>query len=129
VARQAQTASNTVLQGSQTAPTQTAQARQGMMSDTVRTSGLAADALRGDINAAAAILDRMIQQFRPGLTDTNRSAIARILLSSDPLIVRKALTDTEALKSLQAAIIPLSQSPTMTAALAGTTFSSDAGQQ
>ena len=129
VARQAQTASNTVLQGSQTTPTQAAQARQGMMSDTVRTSGLAADALRGDVGAAATILDRMIQQFRPGLTDTNRSAIARILLSSDPLIVRKALTDTEALKSLQAAIIPLSQSPTMTAALAGTTFSSDAGQQ
>jgi hypothetical protein len=129
VASQAQTASNTVLQGSQTAQTQAAQARQGMMSDAVRTSGLAADALRGDVGAAATILDRMIQQFRPGLTDTNRSAIARLLLSSDPLIVRWALTDTEALKSLQAAIISLSQSPTMTAALAGTTFSSDAGQQ
>lgn len=129
VARQAQTASNTVLQGSQTMPTQTAQGRQGMMSDTVRTSGLAADAMRGDVSAAATIIDRMIQQFRPGLTDTNRSAIARILLSSDPLIVIKALTDTEALKSLQAAIIPLAQSPAITASLAGTTLFSDARQQ
>jgi hypothetical protein len=128
VARQAQTTSTTVLQGSQTAPTQTAQARQGMLSDSVRTSGLAADALRGDANAAAAILDRMIQQFRPGLTDTNRSAIARILLSSDPAIVRRALTDTEALKSLQAVIIPLAQSPLMTASLAGTTLAPETGQ-
>jgi hypothetical protein len=128
VARQAQTASNTVLQGSKTAQTQAAQARQGMMSDTVRTGGLAADAMRGDVNAAAAILDRMIQQFRPGLTDTNRSAIARILLSSDPAIVRRALTDTEALKSLQAAIIPLAQSPLMTASLAGTTLAPETGQ-
>ena len=128
VARQAQTAAETVLRGSQTAQTQTAQARQGMLSDSVRTSGLAADALRGDANAAAAILDRMIQQFRPGLTDTNRSAIARILLSSDPAIVRRALTDTEALKSLQAAIIPLAQSPLMTASLAGTTLAPETGQ-
>ena len=129
VARQAQTAAETVLRGSQTAQTQAAQARQGMLSDSVRTSGLAADAMRGDVNAAAAILDRMIQQFRPGLTDTNRSAIARILISSDPAIVRRALTDTEALKSLQAAIIPLAQSPLMAASLAGTTLAPETGQQ
>jgi hypothetical protein len=128
VARQAQTASNTVLQGSQTAATQTVQGRQGMLSESVRTSGLAADALRGDVGAAAAILDRMIQQFRPGLTDTNRSAIARILLSSDPQIVRKALTDTEALRSLQAAIVPLAQSPLISASLAGTTLAPETGQ-
>lgn len=128
VARQAQTSADTVLRGSQTAQTQSAQARQGMLSDSVRTSGLAADALRGDANAAAAILDRMIQQFRPGLTDTNRSAIARILLSSDPAIVRRALTDTEALKSLQAAIIPLAQTPLMAASLAGTTLAPETGQ-
>jgi len=128
VARQANTASNTVLQGSQTAQTRTAQNRQGMMSDSVRTGGLAADALRGDVGAAAAILDRIIQQFRPGLTDTNRTAIARILLSSDPAIVRKALTDTEALKSLQAAIAPLAQSPLISASLAGTTLAPEPGQ-
>ena len=128
VARQANTASNTVLQGSQTAATQTVQGRQGMLSDSVRTSGLAADALRGDVGAAAAILDRMIQQFRPGLTDTNRLAIARILLSSDPQVVRKALTDTEALRSLQAAIVPLAQSPLISASLAGTTLAPETGQ-
>jgi hypothetical protein len=128
VARQAQTASNTVLQGSKTAQTQAAQARQGMMSDTVRTSGLAADALRGDINAGAAILDRMVQQFTPGLSDAHRAAIARILLSQDPDVVRKALTDTEYLRSLQSAIVPLAQSPAMIAAIAGTTLAPDIGQ-
>lgn len=128
VARQAQTSADTVLRGSQTAQTRTAQNRQGMMSDSVRTGGLAADALRGDVGAAAAILDRIIQQFRPGLTDTNRSAIARILLSSDPAIVRRALTDTEALRSLQAAIVPLAQSPLISASLAGTTLAPEPGQ-
>ena len=127
-ARQSQAARDTILAGSQTAATQRAMGREGMLSDTVRTSGLAADALRGDANAAAAILDRMIQQFRPGLTDTNRSAIARILLSSDPAIVRRALTDTEALRSLQAAIVPLAQSPLISASLAGTTLAPEPGQ-
>lgn len=128
VARQAQQASATVLSGSQTAPTQAAQARQGMFSESVRTSGLAADALRGDVNAAATILDRIVQQFAPGLSDQQKTAIARILLSQDRDVVRKALTDTEYLTSLQSVIIPLAQSPAMIAAIAGTSLAPDIGQ-
>jgi len=128
VARQAQTARDTLLSGSQTAPTERARSREGRVSETLRTSGLAADALRGDINAGAAILDRMVQQFTPGLSDAHRAAIARILLSQDPDVVRKALTDTEYLRSLQSAIVPLAQSPAMIAAIAGTTLAPDIGQ-
>lgn len=128
VARQAQESSAKVLSGSQTAPTQAAQARQGMFSESVRTSGLAADALRGDVNAAATILDRIVQQFAPGLSDQQKTAIARILLSQDRDVVRKALTDTEYLTSLQSVIIPLAQSPAMIAAIAGTSLAPDIGQ-
>jgi len=128
VSRQATSANATVLSGPQTASSIRAMGREGMLSDSVRSSGLAADAMRGDVNAAAAILDRMIKQFRPGLTDTNRSAIAKILLSKDSSIVVRALKDTEALKSLQAAIIPLAQSPSMTAALAGATLVQNRGE-
>jgi hypothetical protein len=127
VAAQAQAASNKLLTGSATAPTLRAQAREGLISGQVATGRLAADALRGDIMAASNILDRIVQQFRPGLTDVQRSQVARVLLSQDPRIVVKALQNREGLQSLQNAIIPLADAPAMTAALAGTTLAPETG--
>lgn len=122
VASQAETASRTLFSGSSTAPTQQAAQRIGMISQGVSTAGLAADALRGDARAAAGILDRMIDQFRPGLTDAQKAQVARVLTSRDPNVVKRALMDREALKSLQSGIIQLADVPMMTAALAGTTL-------
>ena len=98
-----------------------------MFSEAVGSGSLAADALRGDVSAAATILDRVIKQFRPGLTDVDRSKIARVMLSNDPQVVRKALTSRDALRSLQSIIIPLADAPAMTAALAGTTLAPETG--
>lgn len=128
VAKQAQAASNKLLTGSATAPTLGAAQREGMISQSVSTAGLAADAMRGDVFAAANMLDRIVSQFRPGLTDTDRSNIARVLLSNDPQVVRTALTSREGLRSLQPLIIALADAPAMTAALAGTTLAPEIGQ-
>ena len=119
VAKQAQDAARKLLTGSATAPTLQAAQRMGTISRGVSTGGLAVDALRGDINAAANILDRVIAQFRPGLTDAQRTNVAQILLSRDPQIVGKALRDREGLKSLQSVIIPIADAPLLIGAAAG----------
>jgi hypothetical protein len=128
VARQSQMAGNTLLGGSSTAPTLEAGKRSGAISGAVGTGRLAADALAGDMGAAANVLDRIVEQFAPSLTASQKAQVARIMLSSDPQIVRKALTDREVLKSLQSSIISLAGAPTMTAALAGTTLAPEIGE-
>lgn len=119
VARQSQEARNRLLGGSDTAATRRGQEREGMMSETVSTGRLAADAVRGDISAAANILDRAIKQFRPQLTDTQRSSIARTLLSRDPQVIRRAMTARDGLNSLQGVISQLADAPAMAASIAG----------
>jgi len=128
VARQSQMAGNTLLGGSSTAPTLEAAKRSGTISGAVGTGRLAADALAGDMGAAANVLDRIVAQFAPSLTAAQKAQVARIMLSSDPQIVRKALTDREVLKSLQSSIISLAGAPSMTAALAGTTLAPEIGE-
>ncbi len=125
VAAQSQAAARSLLQGSSTAPTQQAAQRLGMISQGASTGGLAIDALRGDFRAAANILDRVISQFRPYLTDAQKAEVARILLSQDPQIVSKALRSRDGLRSLQSAIIPLAQDPAVAASLAGSQVLSD----
>lgn len=125
VASQSQAAARSLLQGSSTAPTQQAAQRMGMISQGASTGGLAIDALRGDVRAAANILDRVISQFRPYLTDAQKAEVARILLSQDPQIVSKALQSRDGLRSLQSAIIPLAQDPAVAASLAGSQVASD----
>lgn len=128
VARQSQMAANTLLGGSSTAPTLEASKRTGVISGAVGTGRLAADALAGDMGAAANVLDRIVSQFAPSLTSSQKAQVAKILISQDPQIVRKALTDREVLKSLQSSIISLAGAPTMTAALAGTTLAPNMGE-
>jgi len=119
VAKQSQEARNKLLTGSDTAATLRAAQREGTLSEGVSSAGLAADALRGDVSAAANILDRAIRQFRPGLTDAQRARVARTLISRDPQVVRRALMSREGLSSLQTFITPLADAPAMTAAIAG----------
>lgn len=128
VAAQSQAAKNTLLGGSLTAPTMEAGKRTGVVSGAVGTGRLAVDALSGDVGAAANVLDRIIGQFAPTLTSAQKGQVARILLSNDPQIVRRALTDREVLRSLQSNIISLAGSPAMTAALAGTTLAPEMGE-
>lgn len=125
VAAQSQAAARSLLQGSSTAPTLQAAQRMGMISQGASTGGLAIDALRGDVRAAANILDRVISQFRPYLTDAQKAEVARILLSQDPQIVSKALQSRDGLRSLQSAIIPLAQDPAVAASLAGSQVATD----
>lgn len=125
VAAQSQAAARSLLQGSSTAPTQQAAQRMGMISQGAAAGGLAIDALRGDFRAAANILDRVISQFRPNLTDAQKAEVARILLSQDPQIVSRALQSREGLRSLQSAIIPLAQDPAVAASLVGSQAVSD----
>ena len=128
VARQSQMAANTLLSGSSTAPTLEASKRTGTISSGVGAGRLAVDALSGDMVAAANVLDRIVSQFAPNLTSSQKAQVARILISQDPQIVRKALRDREVLKSLQSSIISLAGSPAMTAALASTTLAPNTGE-
>lgn len=125
VAAQSEAAARSLLRGSSTAPTQQAAQRIGMISQAAATGGLAVDALSGDYRAAANILDRVISQFRPNLTDAQKAEVARILLSQDPQIVSRALQSREGLRSLQYAIIPLAQDPAVAASLVGSQAVSD----
>jgi hypothetical protein len=128
VARQSQEAADKMLSGSSTMPTMRASQREGLIPENIQNAGLAADAINGNMSAAQNLLGRVIQQFRPNLSDAERVRVARVLLSNDPQIVRRALTSREGLRSLQSLIIPLADSPAMSAALAGTTLAPEMGK-
>lgn len=119
IAKQSQAAASTLLGGSATAPTLTAATRMGMLPEAVRSAQLAADVGRGDISAAISLIGRIAKQFNNDLTDAQKLAVTKVLLSKDQQLVRNALTDKEYLKVLTDKIGVLAGMPAMTTALAG----------
>jgi len=96
IAGRAKETEQQVLFGSQTAPQQAAEAQIGS-----RTS--AEDILRmsqGDIFAMTQQVGRMIAQATPQLSDAERMRVVNVLMSEDPELVRRALTDRDALGKL-----------------------------
>lgn len=97
VAAQSQQAKNRILGGSDTASSMQQAGRIGMNispEDSV-------SALRGDPFAALRVMRNLVGQNTQGLNDAQRLQVARILTSSNPDLVRQALTDQSAMAMLQ----------------------------
>lgn len=108
IAEGAQTAAGKILIGTGSQTTETAQeaARQGMGFG-------AADALQiagGDPAALLAVAGRIMRATAPQLSDADRAAVAKILVSRDPELVRRALTDRTAAERLTQLAAQISRS-------------------
>ena len=125
VAAQSRTSTGRVLGGSETAATIMQSKRVGTISDSITGGRLAADAIRGDIGAAVNILSRIVKQFQPNLSEAQKVKVVSVLLSQDPQLVRKALTDKTVLASLRDIIAqvgePIVRASSMAGAIPATT--------
>ncbi len=100
----------TMLGGSPTARLQQSIMRQGA-TPAARTASEVMSAGRGDLMAGAGVIDKIIRQFKPDITDEQAAEVTKILLSTDPLIITKAMTDKTALRSIQTMIAKITGSP------------------
>ena len=111
IAQRTQQSFGRMTGGSDTAQKMAAMQRQGSASGAARLISDAAQAGRGDVNSAASILDRIIRQFAPNLSDSQAGRVAEVLISQDPEIVRKALTDRTVLRQVQTTIADVANIP------------------
>jgi len=95
LAAQSQRTKNVVLGGSTTAPTQGQAARVGM--------DISAEELMNITNPMTAmrVLGKFINKEAPNLNEQQRNAVARVMVSNDPQLVQKAITDNSAMALLQ----------------------------
>jgi hypothetical protein len=119
VAAQSRTSTSRVLGGSETAATIMQSKRVGTIPETITGGRLAADAIRGDIGAAVNILSRIVKQFQPNLSEAQKVKVVSVLLSQDPQLVRKALTDKTALASLRDIIAQVGEPIVRASSIAG----------
>ena len=119
VAAQSRTSTSRVLGGSETAATIMQSKRVGTISESITGGRLAADAIRGDIGAAVNILSRIVKQFQPNLSEAQKVKVVSVLLSQDPQLVRKALTDKTALASLRDIIAQVGEPIVRASSIAG----------
>ena len=108
IAEGAQTAAGKILIGTGSPTTETAQeaARQGMgfgAADAMQIAG-------GDPAALLAVAGRIMRATAPQLSDADRAAVAKILVSRDPELVRRALTDRTAAERLTQLAAQISRS-------------------
>jgi hypothetical protein len=95
LAAQSQRTKNVVLGGSSTAPTQGQAARVGM--------DISAEELMNITNPMTAmrVLGKFINKQAPNLNEEQRNAVAKVMVSSDPQLVQKAIIDNSAMALLQ----------------------------
>jgi hypothetical protein len=95
LAAQSQRTKNVVLGGSTTAPTQGQAARVGM--------DISAEELMNITNPMTAmrVLGKFINKQAPNLNEEQRNAVAKVMVSSDPQLVQKAIIDNSAMALLQ----------------------------
>lgn len=98
VAADAQRASGAILGGSQTAQTMMAPSVGGA----VNVGQEVASGMGGDLMAWARLIGGLVDGVGPKLSDPQRLEVARIVLSTDPDLVRRALTDNTVVGRLQA---------------------------
>jgi hypothetical protein len=119
----AQEAASKILQGSPTAETLMEQGRQGLGLSVSDISG----ALSMDPTAMVNVASKMADRFRRDLTDAERARIARILVSEDADLVRRAIEDDGALAALRDRIEQISATATRGAARAGAIAPAETG--
>lgn len=122
-ARASQVTTDFILGGSPTAETTMEAARRGMgisVSDVVGVMSGSPDAM---INVASNIASR----FSRDLTDAERARVARILVSEDPDLVRRAISDEGAMAALQRRVQELTAGAARGAGRAGAVTSAEPG--
>jgi hypothetical protein len=122
-ARASQVTTDFVLGGSPTAETTMEAARRGMDISVADVTG----ALRASPDAVIRIASNLASRFTRDLTDAERARVARILVSEDPELVRRAIVDQGAMAALQTRIQELTAAGTRGAARAGTVTGAQPG--
>lgn len=116
-AAESQTAATRILGGSPTAETMMEAGRQGM--------GVSAadmlDVLSGSPLAIARVAANLVGPSARNLSDAERARIARVLVSEDPDLVRRAITDESAMAALQQRIAQIMMAASRGATGAGAT--------
>lgn len=97
IATEAEDVAQTVLRNTQTAET--------MMAQQAQNAGITAAesvaAVTGDVNALLSISRKFVDSFSRDLSAAERSKIAEILVSENPDLVRRAITDDRAIAQAQ----------------------------
>jgi hypothetical protein len=96
-ARASQVTTDFILGGSPTAETTMEAARRGMDISVADVTGVLSGSPEAMVNVASNIASR----FTRDLTDAERARVARILVSEDPELVRRAISDEGAMAALQ----------------------------
>ena len=95
-AAQSQASKNYILGGSQTAPTLLQAARTGMNISAEEVANVMTANPVTMVTSAVNIVKKVAAQQNKNMTEAQRDAVAKILVSEDPNLVRRALTDTSA---------------------------------
>ena len=103
MATESEDVAQTVLRNTQTAETLLAKNAQNM--GITAAEGTAA--ALGDVNALLSVSRKLVNSFSRELTDRERARIAQILVSEDPEVVRRAITDERGIAKAQELIANL----------------------
>jgi hypothetical protein len=114
-ARASQETTSYILGGSPTADTTMEAARRGMGISMADVTGL----LSGSPSSMLSVASNIASRFTRDLTDSERARVARILVSEDPDLVRRAISDEGAMAALQNRIQQLTTIGTKGSARAG----------
>ena len=115
VARASQTTTDYVLGGSPTADMGVEAARRGMGVSASDAVGV----LSGDMGALTSVVSNVLSRLTRDLTDAERARVARILVSDDPELVRRAIVDESGMAALQQRVQQLMAGMTRGARRAG----------
>jgi len=96
-AKEAQATASRVLEGSDTAATLAESARRGLGLSASDVAG----ALSGSPDAIINVAQKVVGRFGRDLTDAERARVARILVSQDADLVRRAISDEGGMAALQ----------------------------
>lgn len=123
VASESQEATSYVLGGSITADMGVEAARRG--------SGVSASdavgVLSGDMGALTSVVSNVLSRITRDLTDAERARVARILVSDDPELVRRAIVDESGMAALQQRVQQLMADITRGARRAGSSVGASYG--
>ena len=100
-AAQSQASKNYILGGSSTAPTLLQAARTGMNISAEEIANVMTANPVTMVTSAVNIVKKVAAQQNKNMTESQRDQVAKILVSEDPNLVRRALTDTSAMAVLQ----------------------------
>jgi hypothetical protein len=125
IAREADETAKGVLFGKQsvTSDTLAEQARIGMGLSFSDVTGV----LSADPGAMINVASKLASRFARDLTDAERARVARILISEDPDLVRRAITDESAMAALQQRVQQLTAGATRGAGRAGAVTGAEPG--